>query len=67
MTVTRWEGKPTSGRYVYRGAITGDWFWQCDLHDEYEDGDGTDGSALTMPEALRAALAHAAECGLSNA
>lgn len=37
---TRWEGKPTSGRYVYQGRESGRWWWQCDLCEEPNYGEG---------------------------
>lgn len=38
MTVVRYPGKPTSGRYVY-GYLSSGWWWQCDLHGEEYDAD----------------------------
>lgn len=74
MTVQRWAGKRTSGRYVYRGFESARWGWQCDLHPDHEydeDGNNTEvtdyGSADTMQEAFARALHHAIyECKYSN-
>jgi len=59
--ITRWPGKPTSGRSVYRGRDSGAWYWQCDLH---PDEDWTDewGIADTWGEVMAAAIAHAVHC-----
>lgn len=72
MTVTRWPGKPTSGRYVYR-CVSG-WTWQCDLHPDSEytaDGESQPwmyGPVVpTMRQAFDGALSHAAlVCEYSN-
>lgn len=52
--LTRWPGKPTSGRFVFKGGEN--WFWQCDLCDAYE----TD--YPTMPLAFEGCLHHASNC-----
>lgn len=59
----RWPGKPTSGRYVYKSRSEGEWYWQCDLHDDpvvlpEQYGEGW----LTMQGAFRDAMAHARVC-----
>lgn len=61
MSLERWPGKPTSGRYVYR--CIGGWHWQCDLHGDDDAPDAEGGIVLpTMQEAFAGALAHAAVC-----
>lgn len=52
--LTRWPGKPTSGRYVYRAEYG--WFWQCDLCDAYEVG------YESMTLAFSDCLKHARNC-----
>jgi len=61
--VTRWPGKPTSGRYVYRYKAGG-WGWQCDLH---EISVAAYHSFPTHAQALENALIHAAKCPERNA
>lgn len=60
--IQRWDSKPTSGRSVYKGRESGDWFWQCDLHDEDPVPDDQWGRATTMREAFDLAVAHASSC-----
>lgn len=70
MTLTRWEGKPTSGRYVYAsrefpsGRLTGGWQWQCDLCGE--DECVAYGYAASMQEAFAQALEHTKVCLFRN-
>jgi hypothetical protein len=66
MTVIRWPGKPTSGRYVY-GNGPHKWSWQCDLHEDLADDELSPGGyGNSMQEAFAAAMAHAAECPFDN-
>jgi hypothetical protein len=61
--LTRWPGKPTSGRFVYRSRVRGGWYWQCDLHDDDPSLLSQYGGLVSsMQEALAGALAHAAVC-----
>lgn len=64
--LTRWPGKPTSGRFVYRSRVRGGWYWQCDLHDgDVAQPDQYGDVVPTMQEAFAGALAHAAVCTAS--
>lgn len=73
MTVVRWLGKPTSGRFVYSNGYH-EWAWQCDLHgDEYDADpksymlrDDIYGFGSTMEETLEKALEHAKVCPYDN-
>ena len=59
--VTRYIGKRTTGRYVYKSKTHG-WIWQCDLHDDYEPPPWQWGEDFaSMPDAFRACYAHAIE------
>lgn len=63
MRLTRWAGKPTSGRYVYRGRLSKRWWWQCDLHDDDDDLPGNSwGQSATWEDALARLLEHANRC-----
>jgi hypothetical protein len=65
--VGRIPGKSTSGRYVYRGGESKKWWWQCDLHEDSKEFDGTDGGPHdSMQDALAEALVHAAACRETN-
>lgn len=58
---TRHEGKPTSGRYVYR--VHDGWYWQCDRHDEDEARTDQHGDVVrTQRDAFDGAMAHAIVC-----
>jgi len=63
--ITRWPGKPTSGRYVDTSSrlSPGYWWWQCDLcgadADTVLEGDGW---FDTMQEAFADCLEHAKTC-----
>lgn len=59
--LTRWPGKPTSGRYVYQGLDGTFWFWQCDLCGAY-GGELGGGFHRSMQSAFRDCLIHASEC-----
>lgn len=61
----RLPGKPYSGRLVYKGAVTGTWYWQCDLHDE-EDLMFYCGAGENWHEVFSEALSHSYVCGGTN-
>lgn len=50
----RWPGKPTSGRYVYKGHY--EWYWQCDLCGAYHH------DYTTMQGAFKDCLEHSEDC-----
>jgi len=63
--LVRWQGMPTSGRYVYRcrWAHLGEWHWQCDLHDDNPSLPDQWGEGFkTMRAAFDAAMEHAEVC-----
>jgi hypothetical protein len=60
--LTRWPGKPTSGRFVYRSkARPGRWWWQCDLCEQPDYEDDAPGFS-SWRDALSEALRHADVC-----
>lgn len=67
VNITRWVGRPTSGRLVYRGTASGVWSWQCDLHGDNEDEMNDWGGGGAWRYALAGALAHAAVCPFVSA
>lgn len=67
VATTRWPGKPTSGRLVYRGRETGRWYWQCDLHPEDWAQPDQWGMHRAWGDALTACLAHAQVCPFVSA
>lgn len=60
--IQRWQGKHYSGRLVYKGRESGDWYWQCDLHSEEPVPDDQWGVFRTQHWAFIAALTHTLTC-----
>lgn len=58
--LTSHAGKPTSGRFVYRGW-GGKWIWQCDMCGDYQIG------IKRWSDAVSHALDHAYLCPHVNA
>lgn len=58
--LTSWAGKPTSGRFVYRGS-GGKWVWQCDMCGDYQI------AISRWSDAVSNALDHAYLCPHVNA
>lgn len=59
--LTRHSGKPTSGRYVFKSNFGKEWYWVCDLCEEWN------APYPTQPEAFRGAMIHALVCLDDNA
>ena len=53
MAVVTRRDKRTSGRVVYQGGVSGEWWWQCDLHpcrEEFCDGSEHEGEFGVYPD-----------------